>query len=76
MGVVGGGGGSGYANDPSFWEKPEIDRENPLHRKQSFEIAREYTGFLRKRPPFKILATPLLFPPNLKDHMMARPLYF
>jgi hypothetical protein len=37
----------------------EIDRENPLHRKKFFEIDRESLGLLRKRPPFKILATPL-----------------
>jgi hypothetical protein len=36
----------------------EIDSENLLHRKTIFEIDRENPEFLRKHPPFKILATP------------------
>jgi hypothetical protein len=41
---------------PLFGKIFEIDCENPLHRKKLFEIDCESPGFLRKRPPFKILS--------------------
>jgi hypothetical protein len=58
MGVI---GGRGMRMTP-FWEKKfEIDRENPQHRKKYLKLT-ENPGFLRKRPPFQILATPLTMP--------------